>query len=284
MPAREIIAGVLELVADLDAHGTRALDVSCRNGEVMTALAARGFEVRGTRFERGLPPIEGMPIDEGVDLTRGLPYPDKSFDLVVLTEVIEHLENHRVALGEVSRVLRPGGHLILTTPNIMRLDSRLGFMLSGMHKAKRRQIPLDTPLDQAHRYHNYPIPFVLLYYLMRINGLRLERLGHGKVKPFSYVLYALLYPMVALDTRLRLVWRERKPPVRLLNRELARWMLDRRVLTEDNLIVRARKATEQETLQETRPKTAQKTSQKTWTDGSSTAAANEGRIGPRAGA
>ena len=182
--------------------------------------------MRGTRFERGLPPIEGMPIDEGVDLTRGLPYPDKSFDLVVLTEVIEHLENHRAALGEVARVLRPGGHLILTTPNIMRLDSRLGFMLSGMHKAKRRQIPLDTPLEEAHHFHNYPIPFVLLYYLMRINGLRLERLGHGKVKPFSYVLYALMYPIVALDTRLRLVWRERKPAARELNRDLARWMLE----------------------------------------------------------
>jgi len=40
---------------------------------------------------------------------------------------------------------------------------------------------------------------------------------------------------------MRLVWRERKPHLRALNRELARWMLDRRVLTEDNLIVRARK-------------------------------------------
>jgi SAM-dependent methyltransferase len=276
MPAREIIDGVLELAAGLEAGGTRALDVSCRNGEVMRALAARGFEVRGTRFERGLAPIEGMPIDEGVDLTRGLPYPDESFDLVVLTEVIEHLENHRAALGEVARVLRPGGHLILTTPNIMRLDSRLAFMLSGMHKAKRRQIPLDTPLDEAHHFHNYPIPFVLLYYLMRINGLRLERLGHGKVKPFSYVLYALFYPVVALDTRLRLIWRERKPPVRELNRELARWMLDRRVLTEDNLIVRAHKPVAQEALQVT--------PQETLTKASSTTAANENRVGPRRGA
>ena len=268
MPAREIIDGVLELAAGLEARGTRALDVSCRNGEVMTALAARGFEVRGTRFERGLPPIEGMAIDEGVDLTRALPYPDESFDLVVLTEVIEHLENHRAALTEVARVLRPGGHLILTTPNIMRLDSRLGFMLSGMHKAKRRLIPLDTPLNEAHRYHNYPIPFGLLYYLLRINGLRIERLGHGKVKPFSYVLYALFYPVVALDTRLRLIWRERKPPVRALNLELARWMLDRRMLTEDNLIVRAHKALTQENLKRD----------------TSSKAANEDGFGARAGA
>ncbi len=252
MPAREIIDGVLELIEDIDARGTRALDVSCRNGEVMRAMAARGFEVRGTRFERGLPPIEGLSVDEGIDLTRGLPYPDASFDLVVLTEVIEHLENHRMAVGEVARVLRPGGHLVLTTPNIMRLDSRLGFMLSGMHKAKRRHIPLDTPLDQAHRYHNYPIAFGLLYYLMRVNGMRLEALGHGKVKPFSYVLYALLYPMIAIDTRLRLVWRERKAALREANRELARWMLDRRVLTEDNLIVRARKLTVPQSASEAR--------------------------------
>jgi SAM-dependent methyltransferase len=240
MPAREIIDGVLELVAG-EARGTRALDVSCRNGEVMRELAARGFEVRGTRFERGLPPIEGLPVDEGVDLIRGLPYPDESFDLVVITEVLEHLENHRAAIAELARVLRPGGHLVLTTPNIMRLDSRIGFMLAGMHKAKRRHIPLDTPIAEAHRYHNYPIPFTLLYYFLRVNGLILERIGHGKVKPFSHVLYALLYPAVAFDTRMRLVWRERKPHLRDLNRELARWMLDRRVLTEDNLIMRAGK-------------------------------------------
>jgi SAM-dependent methyltransferase len=242
MPAREIIDGVLELTADLEACGTRALDVSCRNGEVAVALAQRGFEVRGTRFERSLPPIEGIPIDESIDLTHGLPYPGESFDLVLLTEVIEHLENHRAAIGEIARVLRPGGRLVLTTPNIMRLDSRLGFMLSGMHKAKRRLIPLDTPLEHAHQYHNYPISFVLLYYLFRANGLTLERIAHGRVKPFSYVLYGLLYPVVAADTRLRLVWREREPALRALNRELERWMLDRRVLTEDNLILRALKA------------------------------------------
>ena len=57
-------------------------------------------------FERGLPPIEGIPIDEGVDLTRGLPYPDASFDLVLMTEVIEHLENHRAAICELARVLQ----------------------------------------------------------------------------------------------------------------------------------------------------------------------------------
>jgi SAM-dependent methyltransferase len=242
MPGREIIAGVLDVISDIKPDGLSALDVSCRHGEVLRELARRGFSVRGTNFERGLAQVMEVPVDEGVDLTRGLPYPDKSFDLVFLTEVIEHLETHRSAIAELARVLRPGGRLVLTTPNIMRLDSRLGFLLSGLHKAKRRQMPLDTPIETAHRYHNYPVAFSLLYYLMRIHGLELERLGHSKIKPVGYVLYALFYPMVAANTGFRLLWRERRSPSRELNRSLMRWMLSRQVLMEDNLIVRARKA------------------------------------------
>jgi SAM-dependent methyltransferase len=241
VPSQKIIRGVLDLVADLGGTGRRVLDVSCRRGELLSELLRRGFDVHGTNFERGLPPIEGVPIDEGVDLNRGLPYPADSFDVVLLTEVIEHLENHRAAICELARVLKPGGWLVLTTPNIMRLDSRLAFLLSGLHKAKRRQMPLDTPLEAAHRYHNYPITFAMLYYLLRVNGLEIERLGHSEVKPIAYLLYGLLYPLVRANTAFRLTYRERRSPSMALNRELMRWMLDRRVLLEDNLLIRARK-------------------------------------------
>lgn len=241
MPAPEIIQGVLELAADIDPEGLKVLDVSCRRGELLTLLKRRGFCVHGTNFDPAPAPIEGVAVDGGVDLTRGLPYPEASFDLVLLTEVIEHLDNHRAAIGELSRVLKPGGRLILTTPNVMRLDSRLGFLLAGLHKAKRRPIPLDTPLELAHRYHNYPITFPLLYYLLHANGLEVERLGHGRVKAVGYVLFPLLYPLVALDTRYRLWWRERRNPARELNRALIRWLTDPRMLMEDNLILRARK-------------------------------------------
>jgi SAM-dependent methyltransferase len=241
VPAREIIEGVLGLTAGIDPRGLSALDVSCRHGEVLTALARRGFAVRGTNFERDLPPLDGIVVDAGVDLTCGLPYPDASFDLVVMTEVIEHLDNHRAAIGELARVLKPGGHLILTTPNVMRLDSRLGFMLAGMHKVKRRPVPLDTPLEQAHRFHNYPITFPLLYYLLHANGLEVEQLGHGRVKTIAYILFPLLYPMVALNTRYRLWYRERRNPARAMNLPLIRWLTDPKMLMEDNLILRARK-------------------------------------------
>jgi SAM-dependent methyltransferase len=241
MPDPIIIKAVLALVADIESQPKTVLDVSCRRGELLRELAQRGYQVRGTNFEPQAAPLDGLAVDNDVDLMRGLPYPDNSFDLVCLTEVIEHLENYRGAIAEIARVLVPGGSVIITTPNIMRLDSRLAFLLSGFHKAKRRLIPLDTAVEDSHRFHNYPIGFPLLYYLLKAHGLVVEKLGHGRVKLISRLLYPLLFPLVAANSGLRLIKREKRAESRELNRPLLHWMLSRPMLTEDNLIIRARK-------------------------------------------
>ena len=63
--------------------------------------------------------------------TDRLPYNDNSFDGVLFCEVIEHLTNDpQQALIEISRVLRPGGKLILTTPNVARLEN-VARLMSG---------------------------------------------------------------------------------------------------------------------------------------------------------
>ena len=61
----------------------------------------------------------------------GLPYRDSSFDLVTCTEVIEHLEHYRKTLREMYRVLKPSGTLVITTPNILNLKSRIRFLVFG---------------------------------------------------------------------------------------------------------------------------------------------------------
>ena len=52
------------------------------------------------------------------------PYDDNSFDVVLFCEIIEHLLSDPVhALTEIRRVLKPGGDLVLTTPNVARLEN-----------------------------------------------------------------------------------------------------------------------------------------------------------------
>jgi SAM-dependent methyltransferase len=59
------------------------------------------------------------------------PFPEKSFDVVLFCEVIEHLQSDPVkVLLEIKRVLKPGGHLVLTTPNVSRLEN-VARMIAG---------------------------------------------------------------------------------------------------------------------------------------------------------
>jgi len=241
MAAPFLVKAVTELLTDIPTDGKRLLDVSCKEGDVLQVLKPRSFVLRGTNFEPEGPSLDGIPVDYGVDLLRRLPYEDASFDIVLLIEVIEHLENHRTALSELARILKPGGVLILTTPNIMRLNSRFHFFWSGYHKTKRRFIPFDTPLDQAHRFHNYPIDLPILYYLCKQNSLELERIGKSLVKGFSRFLLVAFGLPVMVYTWYTLLLREKNPTQRQENRRLCTWLLHPRTLMEDNLVIRFRK-------------------------------------------
>ena len=107
----------------------RILDAGAGRGALSQALRDRGFRVSacglGTRF--GVP---GIPF-ERVDLLRPLPYADASFDAVAFIEVIEHLENPFAPLREFARILVPGGHLVISTPNYASLERRLVYLLTG---------------------------------------------------------------------------------------------------------------------------------------------------------
>lgn len=94
-----------------DGTGKKALDVGARAGVQTAWLRNRGYEVT---------PIDYEPVTDEclqVDANQRLPFEDGRFDLVWCSEVIEHLVDPAFSLGELRRVTKPGGLLVLTTPN-----------------------------------------------------------------------------------------------------------------------------------------------------------------------
>src|SRR3954465_11188806 len=97
-------------------HGSVPLDlgqrdVAGRAGVQTEWLRARGYTVT---------PIDADPVTPDclkVDANQRLPFDDAAFDLIWCSEVIEHLADPAFALSELRRVTKPGGLLLLTTPN-----------------------------------------------------------------------------------------------------------------------------------------------------------------------
>ncbi|MBI5686314.1 MAG: class I SAM-dependent methyltransferase [Verrucomicrobia bacterium] len=100
------------------------LDVSLANyfNPQFSPLAEQKVKMvkRGTSTPVWVP----MPFHHFNVETETFPFPDRRFDVLLFCEIIEHLQNDPLkVLGEIKRVLKPGGTLVLTTPNVARLEN-----------------------------------------------------------------------------------------------------------------------------------------------------------------
>ncbi|HEX5215326.1 MAG TPA: class I SAM-dependent methyltransferase [Vicinamibacterales bacterium] len=133
------------------APGTRVLDAGCGEGVLVDEFHGRLA-------------IEGLdPNYSSAHVTRGsltqLPYAPAIFDRALCLDVLEHLsfDDQPRALAELFRVLKPGGELLVTVPNLAHLQSRVHFMLRGelIRTANIAKHPGDRPvaeyLDLARR-------------------------------------------------------------------------------------------------------------------------------------
>ena len=121
----------------LSPSGGSLLDVGCGDGFFMHALdrehrlAERGWNLTGIDFSKYmLDRASALPYRfERCNLEQGIPFDAESFDVLFLGEVIEHIYNPDRLLEECRRVLRPSGHLMVTTPNLQAWYNRALFLL-----------------------------------------------------------------------------------------------------------------------------------------------------------
>jgi 2-polyprenyl-3-methyl-5-hydroxy-6-metoxy-1,4-benzoquinol methylase len=106
----------------------KVLDVGCGDGALTYLLAKTGAMVSGVDNDAlGIDfakaqiakrdPKKELHYEVVLSQAETIPFPDASFDVVTLCEVIEHLEDPSIVLKEIRRVLKNGGCLVLTTPH-----------------------------------------------------------------------------------------------------------------------------------------------------------------------
>ena len=110
---------VMELVGDIT--GRDVLDAACGTGRYAIPLAQAGARVTGIDISEVMLGLarqkaseHGLSVDLRAADLRQLPFPDASFDVMVCALALCHLPELRQAVSELSRVLRPGGRLIVS--------------------------------------------------------------------------------------------------------------------------------------------------------------------------
>ena len=157
---RAVLARSLDALSARGQKSGKALDIGAAGGGNTRVLRARGWKATALEYceegaevahERGIPVIRGDAMS--------LPLADRSMDLVVAFDVLEHLVDDLAAASEIARVLRPGGTALIAVPCDMRLWSE--------H---------DVAVDHVRRYDRDGLLDVL-----KAAGLRIEEVGSWNV-------------------------------------------------------------------------------------------------------
>jgi 2-polyprenyl-3-methyl-5-hydroxy-6-metoxy-1,4-benzoquinol methylase len=114
-------------------RGKRVLDIGCLGGKLSREILEAGNEVWGVEIN---PTAAEVARKRGIrvkvaDVESGLPFEASSFDVVHAGEVLEHLYDTKTFFEECRRVLKDGGALLFTAPNLNSLENRLRVATGG---------------------------------------------------------------------------------------------------------------------------------------------------------
>lgn len=197
--AHEAIHDTVVEILEKEPRGA-LLDVPAGEGALAGRLIAAGFEVTCCDLYPEIFRLHGVSITRG-DLNGDLPFANQSFDYVTCLEGLEHIENPQQAMREFARVLRPGGTVIVSVPNILNIEERLKWLLYGytshfkpITRAHVERLRQEYDNREEIAAHVNPIGYSELRHILEKNGFRISHQYRDKPKAHAW----LYWPIVAL--------------------------------------------------------------------------------------
>ncbi len=226
---------VLQIFEAFPERGT-LLEIPAGEGALAWQLQKLGYSVTAGDIDPKF--FKVRPIRcVAIDLNRKFPVESEQFDFVSCIEGVEHLQDQFQFVRECHRVLRPGGRLVLSTPNILNLASRLKFLLSGFYSLVPRPI---NEFSQVPVFdHINPVTYYQLRYMLHTQGFRITQVTTDLIRRSATALY-FLWPLVQLYS-IRTMRKERDPQQREANREIRRILCSPSLLLGRTLILVAQK-------------------------------------------
>ena len=206
MSTERIYQAVLQAAAAHSAKFNQHLDVGAGQGWLIELLRGRfQTQSRACDYTTALMKLPGEKVDV-VNLNHeALPYADAHFDLLTATEVIEHLEHYRQALREFFRVLKPGGLCIVTTPNVLNVNSRLRYLWFGFANLFG-PLPVRNSALYSTGGHINPVSYFYVAHALLDAGFESVSVTVDKDQRSSLAKAVLLWPLIKFLSSL--AWRK----------------------------------------------------------------------------
>lgn len=142
----------------VEVEGKKILEVGCGDGGFSLWMSRKnevfGIDISKVGLERATDRANNKANFCLADAQQ-LPFRDRVFDIIIAAEVLEHIPQPDYALGEINRVLKSGGSLYLTVPNIFSLYVGMKWLIGyPLYKILKRNPPLFffQPIDHKFQY------------------------------------------------------------------------------------------------------------------------------------